>query len=266
MRFASLGSGSQGNATLVAADDTLLMVDCGFAPKEAEARLQRVGVTPASLDAILVTHEHGDHCAGVASLSKRHGIPVYLTHGTAATNRLSGCHQQVLVNAGARFSIGSITCSAVPVPHDAREPVQFRFDAGGWSLGILTDLGSITPHLVASFSGCDGLLLEFNHELDLLMQGPYPGTLKRRVAGDFGHLNNAQAGHLLSQLDNRRLRILVAGHLSQQNNSPEHALAALAGVAAHHGARIQVASQDSGFDWLSLLEEAEPSLSAVVGT
>ena len=119
---------------------------------------------------------------------------------------------------------------------------------------------------MASFSGCDGLLLEFNHELDLLMQGPYPGTLKRRVAGDFGHLNNAQAGHLLSQLDNRRLRILVAGHLSQQNNSPEHALAALAGVAAYHGARVQVASQDSGFDWLSLLEEAAPSVSAAVGS
>lgn len=265
MRFASLGSGSQGNATLVAADDTLLMVDCGFTPKEAEARLQRAGVTPASLDAILVTHEHGDHCAGVASLSKRHGIPVYLTHGTAATNRLSGCHQQVLVNAGARFSIGSITCSAVPVPHDAREPVQFRFEAETGVLGVLTDLGSITPHVVQAFSGCHALLLEFNHDRNLLLQGPYPAVLKRRVGGDYGHLNNGQASRLLGQLDNQHLGVLVVAHLSQQNNSPDHARAALEAVADSHRAAVVVACQDSGFDWLSVSGALDaPAISAAI--
>lgn len=266
MRFASLGSGSQGNATLVAAEDTLLLIDCGFKTKEVEARLNSLGVSPTDIDAILVTHEHGDHSAGVASLSRRHGLPVYLTHGTAATGRLAGCHQQVLINAGACFEIGSITVNAVPVPHDAREPVQYRFDADGLALGVLTDLGSITPYLVQHFSGCDGLLLEFNHELDLLMQGPYPATLKRRVAGDFGHLNNTQAATLLTQLDTSRLRVLVAGHLSQQNNSSDHAFAALAAVADHHEAEVYMASQDSGSDWFSVVNEGFSSVSEAVGS
>lgn len=266
MRFASLGSGSQGNATLVATDDTLLMIDCGFPLREAEARLEGMGVAAADLDAVLVTHEHGDHSSGVSTLSKRYHIPVYLTHGTAATGRLSGCHQHVLINAGTSFTVGSIAVRAVPVPHDAREPVQFRLDAGQRSLGILTDLGSVTPHLITSFSGCDGLLLEFNHELDLLMQGPYPAALKRRVAGDFGHLNNQQAGLLLSQLDNSRLRVLVAGHLSQKNNTVEHTLAVLATVAGQHRAEVHVASQESGFGWFSLAEGESSTLSEAVGT
>ena len=259
MRFASLGSGSQGNGTLVSDGETLVLVDCGFPRRETERRLERLNVAAEDIDAIIVTHEHGDHSGGVASFSRHYKTPVYLTHGTANSGRLSGVFQQVLINAGDDFTIGSVHVVAVPVPHDAREPVQFRLEASGNTLGLLTDLGSITPHLVEAFSGCDALLLEFNHDLELLMQGAYPASLKRRVAGDFGHLNNTQAGELLQRLDNHRLKILVAGHLSLKNNSREHALAALAVAADHHDAEIHLACQDSGFDWLSVSGGADLS-------
>ena len=265
MRFASLGSGSQGNATLVSDGETLILVDCGFPRKETERRLQRLNVAAEDIDAVIVTHEHGDHMGGVASFSRHYKTPVYLTHGTASSGRTSGVFQQTLINAGDDFTVGKLHILAVPVPHDAREPVQFRFQASGRTLGLLTDLGSITPHLVEAFSGCDALLLEFNHDLDLLMQGAYPASLKRRVAGDFGHLNNTQAGELLQRLDNHRLKILVAGHLSLKNNSREHALAALAVAADHHDAEIHLACQDSGFDWLSVSGGADLSRVDAVG-
>jgi phosphoribosyl 1,2-cyclic phosphodiesterase len=262
MQFASLGSGSKGNATLVAAGKTVLLVDCGFGRRETEYRLQRRGVAPADISAILVTHEHGDHASGVAALSKAHNIPVYLTHGTAASGKVDGARRMVKINAGDAFDIGDITVCAVPVPHDAREPVQFRFSHRDISLGILTDLGSITPHVVAAFSACTGLLLEFNHDTHLLSVGPYPPTLKRRVGGDYGHLNNRQAAEFLAATDTSRLRALVAGHISQQNNSPESARAAVASVAASLPCDVVYACQGDGFAWLDLSDAGVLSVAA----
>lgn len=257
LRFASLGSGSQGNATLVAAADTLLMIDCGFPRREVEARLARLDINPADIDAILVTHEHGDHAGGVAVLSRSYDIPVVLTHGTAATGRLDGAHQLRRINAGAAVTIGDITTRAVPVPHDAREPVQFLIEAGQRRLGVLTDLGSITPHVIDAYAGCDALLLECNHDLELLMSGPYPASLKRRVAGDYGHLNNNQAADFLMAVDTSRLETLVVGHLSEQNNRPEAALMALAPTQCQHNATITVACQAQGFDWITVNSSTE---------
>ena len=257
MRFASLGSGSKGNATLVSAGDTLLLVDCGFTYKETEQRLARLGVEAAAIDAILVTHEHGDHCSGVAALSKRHRIPVYLSHGTAASGRISGGYQQIKINAGDVFSVGDVAISAVPVPHDAREPTQFIFTQNRRRLGILTDLGSITPHVVEAYGSCHGLLLEFNHDTELLMRSSYPAALKRRVRGDYGHLNNDQAVELLSQLDTSCLNTLVAAHLSEQNNSPQHTLEALDRAADCHQARVILACQSAGFDWVSVADDLD---------
>ena len=218
MKFASLGSGSKGNATLVAAGDTLLLVDCGFSAREAARRCERLGVDPARIDAILVTHEHGDHCSGVSTLSRRFKLPVYLTHGTAGTGRCDDCASYHLFNAGEAFTIGDIDVSSVAVPHDAREPCQYRFSAGDRSLGVLTDLGSITPHVVERYRECSALLLEFNHDLDMLWEGSYPPALKRRVAGDWGHLNNGQAADLLGQLLWPGLSDIVVAHISENNN------------------------------------------------
>lgn len=262
MRFASLGSGSKGNGTLVAAGDTLVLVDCGFNRKDSEQRLARLGISPEQLDAILVTHEHGDHAGGVAALSRHYEIPVYLSHGTATSEKLDGAYHQVRINAGDAFAIGTISVRSIPVPHDAREPVQYRLSAGGLCLGILTDLGSITPHVIEAYSGCTALLLEFNHDLHMLQTGSYPAALKRRVGGDYGHLNNQQAAALLSALDNSQLKLLAVGHLSEQNNSPDHARAALDAVASCHNAEVFMACQQEGFDWLYLSEDAFLSASA----
>jgi len=260
IRFASLGSGSKGNATLVAAGDTTVMVDCGFPRREVEARLGRLGVGPEDLDAILVTHEHSDHAAGVAALARAYQLPVYLSHGTAATGRLGSGRHQVCINAGDTFSIGDLEIQSVPVPHDAREPIQFRFGFAGVSLGVLTDLGSVTPHVVEAYSRCDGLLLEFNHDRDLLRSGPYPAPLKRRVAGDYGHLNNDQAVELLRAVACSRLKVVVVGHISQQNNTLEHVQRSLELAREDHHANIVYAAQSEVCHWIEVRADAAAAI------
>ena len=252
MRFASLGSGSKGNATVVQTNDTLLLVDCGFPAKETERRLARLGIRPEQVDAILVTHEHGDHAAGVAVASRQWQLPVFLSHGTAASGRITDAHRLICIDADTQFQVGDIQCEAIAVPHDAREPVQYCLSHGAERLGILTDLGSITPHVIAAFGNCTGLLLECNHDLDLLLQGPYPPALKKRVAGDFGHLNNQQAAQLLATANTERLRQLVIGHISEQNNSLAHAQQSLQPVLSTLSANVVFACQSEGFDWLEL--------------
>jgi phosphoribosyl 1,2-cyclic phosphodiesterase len=252
LRFASLGSGSKGNATVVAAGDTALLVDCGFSVRETRRRLALLGLEPEQLHAILVTHEHSDHSAGVSGLARQFNIPVYLTQGTWNSGRLQGCPEVVRFNCEHRFHVGNLEVEAVAVPHDAREPCQFRLRYGGRSLGILTDLGSVTSHVVERFQGCDALILEFNHDLDMLQRGRYPPALKRRVAGDWGHLNNHQAAALLQQLGTDQLHHLVLAHISENNNCRERAAAALATVYGPLDERVVFAAQDLGFDWLSL--------------
>lgn len=251
MQFASLGSGSKGNSTLVQAGDTLVMVDCGFSLRETVRRLDRLGVDARQLDAILVTHEHGDHCSGVAALSRKFEIPVHLTHGTASTGRCDGSHQHRLFNCEDAFDIGDLHIKAVAVPHDAAEPCQYRLSTMDVSLGILTDLGSITPHVVDNFRDCHSLLLEFNHDADMLRDGPYPAHLKRRVGGDWGHLNNAQAADFLQRIG-ADLQHLVVAHISAENNSLERAQRVIMEALGSLDS-VTFAGQSQGFDWLTLV-------------
>mgnify|MGYP001827888567 CR=1 FL=1 len=252
MRLASLGSGSKGNATLVQSGSTLLMVDCGFSLRETTRRLDRLGLEPGQLQAILVTHEHSDHCSGVARLSAKYQIPVYLTHGTASSGRCDGAHELRCFNCDEEFALGDIVVRTVAVPHDAAEPCQYLLSANERQLGILTDLGCITPHVVASYRACHSLLLEFNHDLDMLMAGDYPPRLKQRVGGDWGHLNNEQAADLLRQLDcSSSLSNLVVAHISENNNSRECAERALGAVLASTESVVW-AEQADGFPWLSV--------------
>ena len=252
MRFASLGSGSKGNASLVSAGETLLMVDCGFSLRETERRMARLGVQVEDLDAILVTHEHTDHSSGVAKLSRKYRIPVYLTHGTYGSGRCSECHQVHCFNCEDEFSIGSIAVKAIAVPHDAREPCQYRFSSAGRSLGILTDLGSITAHVVDHYQNCNGLILEFNHDLKMLMDGAYPPQLKRRVGGDWGHLNNQQAIELLQHLASDALSHLVVAHVSEKNNA-RYLVEQLLQPLECLPSSIVWAEQAAGFEWLDLV-------------
>ena len=250
MRFASLGSGSRGNGALVEADGSCVLIDCGFSAREAERRLQRLGRTPADLAAILVTHEHGDHVGGVATLARRHRLPVYASAGTlrsAGLEALPGC---AAIAGG--FSIGALTVQPVAVPHDAAEPCQFVFSHRKKSFGLLTDLGSITAPVVAAYSGCDALMLECNHDSALLSAGPYPASVKRRIAGPRGHLSNRQAAEFLAALDAARLQRVVMSHLSERNNTVGLALAELAAVLANTDAVLS-ADQDAGLDWQEIL-------------
>jgi phosphoribosyl 1,2-cyclic phosphodiesterase len=251
MRFASLGSGSRGNALIVDAGGTRVLVDCGFSTRTTIDRLLRLSVSPEEIDALLVTHEHGDHVAGVFKFSSRFGIPVYLTHGThAAALRGKPCVSEVhLIDSHAVFSIGALEVRPFPVPHDAREPVQFSFSDGCHRLGVLTDTGMITRHVVDELQRCDALVLECNHDPDMLAVSDYPEVLKRRISGKLGHLDNQQAASLLRSIETDKLQHIVAAHLSEQNNHPQLAAAALAAVLNCSPDWIGVASQESGFDW-----------------
>jgi phosphoribosyl 1,2-cyclic phosphodiesterase len=251
MRFASLGSGSRGNATVVEAGSTRVLIDCGFSARETERRLERLGLTASELDAVLVTHEHGDHCAGVATLSRRHSLPVFMTRGTLASGRCDGVWRVEHFHSKAAFEIGELRIEPLAVPHDAREPCQFVLQSDGQRLGILTDLGSITAAVMDHYQGCDGLLLECNHDVELLQLGPYPPALKRRVGGDWGHLNNMQAADLLRQVHGAHLRHLVVAHVSEQNNLRDRVLDAL-GTVLGDAEDITWADQQRGFSWLNL--------------
>lgn len=251
MRFASLGSGSRGNALIVEAGDTRVLLDCGFAARTTAEKLGRLGVSPDSLSGVLVTHEHSDHIAGVFRFARRYELPVYLTHGThAAAPRgklpLPECR---LIDSHTSFAIGDLEIHPFPVPHDAREPVQYAFSNGRHRLGVLTDTGAITPYIVEVLRVCDALVLECNHDAELLAASDYPAMLKRRISGRLGHLDNDTAASFLRQIDTSRLQHVVAAHLSQQNNRRELAVAALASALNCADEWIGVASQESGFDW-----------------
>ncbi len=250
MRFASLGSGSRGNATLIEAGGTRLLLDNGFPLKELRNRLQQLGVEPESLDGVLVTHEHQDHIRGVGPLARRCDLPVWITHGTLRQGR---CGELPRINCfhshQSPFMIGGVEVAPFPVPHDAREPVQYCFRYQGRSLGVLTDSGSVTPHIIEMLSHCDALVLECNHDPGMLAEGPYPPALQRRVAGRLGHLSNRQAAQLLSHLDAGRLRHLVLAHLSEKNNTPELALESILEAAPEIDGRVSLTHQERVCGW-----------------
>lgn len=254
MRFASIGSGSEGNGLVVEAGATRILIDCGFGVRDAAVRLARIGVAPSSLSAIFVTHEHSDHVGGVPAFAARHGIPVWLTFGTLTVvgDRFAGMERIYGFDSHEEIVIGDLAIRPFPVPHDAREPVQFVVTDGAFRLGVLTDLGMSTPCVEQSLSGCDALVLECNHDLDLLADCDYPASLKQRIAGRFGHLHNEAAAALLAALDTSRLQHILAAHLSKQNNTPDMARAALAGALACAADWIGIADQAEGFAWRGL--------------
>ena len=255
MRFASLGSGSEGNALLVSVGQTLVLMDCGFGLQEIQMRMGRIGLSAEQLSGIVVTHEHGDHISGVARLARKFNLPVWLTHGTLRTqatafSSVAGIRE---IDSHVAFAIGDIEVFPYPVPHDAAEPVQFVFSDGAHRLGVLTDAGCSTAHIEQTLSGCDALVLECNHDAAMLMSGDYPYSLKQRIGGRLGHLNNQQAAAILASLDLGRLQHLIAAHLSRSNNTPALAVQALSVAARCDASWVGVASQEQGFAWREII-------------
>ena len=259
LRFASLGSGSEGNATVIEAHanhrTTRILLDCGFSSKELDKRLAVIGLLATDLDAILITHEHHDHAAGAYRTAKRWRLPLYATHGTmrgaydAISPEWIDYHALNLVWPDAGFMIGELSIHPIPVPHDAREPVQYRFSAAQRKLAVLTDVGSISPHMKSAFDGQHALILECNHDLEMLQQSSYPASLKARISGDWGHLSNCQAALFLQQLDRSSLSKLWCAHLSQSNNTPALARTALAGIMGWADDQVHVLDQSPLGQW-----------------
>ena len=253
MRFASLGSGSSGNALLIQERNTSVLLDCGFGLNEAVTRLQRLNISADQLTGIIVTHEHDDHASGVFKLAAQFNTPVWLTHGTfkMSSRYLPSKVSNLvhIIDSQTEFSINDLSIQPFTVPHDAREPVQYSVSNGQHKLGVLTDVGMTTPHISKHLNGCDALVLECNHDLEMLEKGPYARSLKQRVGGDLGHLDNQSAAKLLSNLNNSKLKHMIAAHLSAKNNTPDLAQQALASVLHCEKSWIGVADQAMGFDW-----------------
>ncbi|MGZ8982839.1 MAG: MBL fold metallo-hydrolase [Methylotenera sp.] len=256
MRFASLGSGSAGNALVVEVNHTRLMLDCGFSVKETVSRLARLNLAPSDLAGIVITHEHDDHAGGAFKLAAKYAIPVWLTYGTLkmVTRYIPKQHdlQLNVVDSHCAFIVADIEVQPYPVPHDAREPIQCVFSDGNHKLGVLTDVGRTTPHIEEKLSGCKALVLECNHDARMLQAGPYSWPLKKRVGGDLGHLENLDSANLLSKLDNSKLQHIMAAHLSAKNNTPHLAKSALAKVLGCEMDWIGIADQLLGFDWRAI--------------
>ena len=254
LRACSLGSGSGGNALVVEARDGLtvsrVLVDNGFNLRQLGRRLERVGLSLHDIDAVFVTHEHSDHVFGVARFACKAGIPVFCSEGTARAARLRdlGVEWRELVS-GVRQEVGALTIDPYEVPHDATEPLQFVFGDGARWLGLLTDAGETTSLMVAALRRVDALVLECNHDEQMLRTGPYASFLKARIGGTRGHLSNRQAAALLRQLDCVRLQWVAAAHLSAQNNTKELACAAVAAALGCVAADIAVADQEAGLGW-----------------
>ncbi len=233
-----------------------MLLDCGLSLTETERRLARLGLAPSQVSGILITHEHSDHAAGTFEFAAAHRVTIYLTHGTLAALKAEGKVLDgvplCMVNGRQSFFIDGMQLSPFTVPHDAREPVQFVLSDGASRLGVITDVGISTPHVEKMLSGLDALVLECNYDRELLWNGGYPRWLKERIAGPFGHLDNLESERLLGAIDRSRLKHVIGAHLSQQNNRPELARAALARALGCEESWVSHATQDDGFGWRSI--------------
>ncbi|WHZ11032.1 MAG: Metal-dependent hydrolases of the beta-lactamase superfamily I [Burkholderiaceae bacterium] len=257
LRFVSLGSGSSGNATLVEAQSgtltTRLLIDCGFALKQFDARLERAGLMAQQIDAVFVTHEHSDHIGCAAQLARREGISLWTSHGTwAALGGPRPDESGRIARDGQVIDLGALQILPFTVPHDAREPLQLCCSDGASRLGVLTDLGHGTAHVLEQLQSCNALLLECNHEPALLAASNYPPHLKKRVGGPRGHLANAQAAEIARSLAHPGLNRVVAAHLSRQNNRPELARTALADALGRAAEDVDVADPVRGTGWITV--------------
>jgi phosphoribosyl 1,2-cyclic phosphodiesterase len=252
MRVAVLGSGSKGNAVVVEAGGTRLLLDCGLLPKAIRRRLGEIDLELTDIDALLITHAHGDHCAGARRLS---GVFRWRTYATKQTHKRLGNRGGLLnfvpVEPGVAFDVDGLRVTAVALPHDMPGTVAWVVEHEGARFALCTDCGHPALDVVNALAGCDTLMVEFNHDEEMLSNGPYPPRLKRRVLSDVGHMSNAQAAQLVRATDTSRLQRLVLAHLSETNNTPRLAVAA-AREAVNAKVEVLVAPQHRASPWLDV--------------
>lgn len=269
MRLACLGSGSGGNSILVESGETVLLIDAGFSGIELQRRLERVGVEPEQIAAVVVTHEHRDHTSGVGVLARRWGWPLHLTRATAdaCATLLRGEEELILHERDAEFSIGELQVRLVPTCHDAADPVAVHLTCvrSGTTAGVATDIGRATAAVRAAFGACHFLVLESNHDEVRLREAPYPWSVKQRIGGSRGHLSNRLAAELAAELHHPALGGILLAHLSQECNEADLARRQVERtlLRAKFRGRLEVAPQDEPTDWFDV-----PALSerAVAGT
>jgi phosphoribosyl 1,2-cyclic phosphodiesterase len=217
--FASLGSGSEGNSFLIKTDKTIFMVDCGFNYKETENRLSELSLTFSDINHILITHEHEDHMRAIKMIIKKEKIQISCSYGTA--KKIGIVDEVNIINPGDIVVDNDLQVEVVPVPHDAREPCHYVFKKDTLKIGIITDFGSLTPKIIESYSNLNYLVVEANHDANLLMKSSYPTSLKNRIFGKLGHANNDLTFDLISQIKKDKLKKIIFCHLSKQNNQKE---------------------------------------------
>ncbi len=239
VRFCPLFSGSSGNALYVGCENTHLLVDAGMSGNKISAELKRIGLEPAQLDGILITHEHSDHIAGAGILSRRFDLPIYANEATwaAMRDKLGAINEKNVrsFETGTDFHLGSLDITPFATPHDAAESVGYAFYAGGTKLSIATDLGVVRESWLKYVEDSDLLLLEANHDVNMLKAGRYPYETKRRILGNKGHLSNDSAGEAAVELVQRGVRGIILGHLSGENNFPELAYQSVTTLLQLHG-------------------------------
>ena len=233
MRLCSIASGSSGNCIYVGSDATHLLVDVGISGKKIECGLNSLGLSGNDLDGILITHEHSDHISGLGVLARKYEIPIYATRGTITairrTKNLGNLDDDLFreIKEDSKFTIKDLTVNPMRVSHDSAQPAAYRFSYGSKKVAVCTDLGIYNDYTVECLKGMDALLIEANHDVNMLQVGPYPYYLKQRILGDRGHLSNENSGRLLSRILHDRLQTIVLGHLSKENNLPELAYEAV---------------------------------------
>lgn len=226
MRFSVIASGSGGNACYVETDHSRVMIDAGLSCRELLRRLEHIGVDGSRLDALFITHEHADHIRGAGPLSRRFDIPLFATASTLkkASKTLGNLSAPVVIQTGQTLTINDLFIETFTKCHDAADPIGVVMAYNGTRLGLLTDVGRPTALVMDRLQGCHGLIIEFNHDEQMLEEGPYPLELKRRIRGADGHLSNHQAGELLEGLLHDELRLVVLAHMSDSNNHPHKAV------------------------------------------
>ena len=260
LRFKNLGSGSAGNATLVEARDGLqvsrLLIDCGLRVPELRRRLEAIDLQLTDLQGLFVTHEHSDHVGHARRFAQETGLPLWMSEGTRLACQADewklAPDQLRVARDSVTIALGALELLPFTVPHDAREPLQLRCTDGDRHLGVLTDLGHASTHVVSALQNCHALLLETNHDPDLLQASAYPAFLKKRVAGPWGHLSNGAAAESLARIKHHDLNHVLAAHLSERNNTPDLARASLSHALGCASSEIDVADPIKGSAWIKV--------------